>query len=166
MIVLSAINNGNWCPKMECGGRESLFRCSSIFFTNNQRGIMIAQSNGLAVRCQLCTKIGPLVRYDANRYNRIGPGYAAANEFYTQDINKKVQRLALEEGFVQVKRQNHVINGLVNQPPAVEEILDFCPNCAHDMRGVSDKFKNKEDEDEDSKKSKLKKKLKAIKKKR
>lgn len=61
---------------------------------------MITGLNGIAVRCSLCVKSGPIIRYDATRYRHMVGFPNHPNEFYIRTINEEAEKEALAEGFV------------------------------------------------------------------
>lgn len=60
----------------------------------------IAESRGIAVRCNICTKHGPIIRFDPIRYRHVPNQPNHPNETYIRTILNTAQKEAFAEGFI------------------------------------------------------------------
>jgi hypothetical protein len=93
----------------------------------------IQAAQGLAVSCNLCQCLGPIVRMDNYRYNRQGPG----NEIYSKQLDRKVAALAKKDGFFFLEKLvqgpgvdiwGNAVNGLAPQR------MHICPGCIENIK--------------------------------
>jgi hypothetical protein len=68
-----------------------------IFFSKGKK-MTISAVSGVAARCNLCFKNGPIIRYDVNRFRNMGAGHP--NEAYINSIYAIAEKEGLAEGFL------------------------------------------------------------------
>jgi hypothetical protein len=92
----------------------------------------VAVYNGVSASCNLCGKIGPILRYDGQRYRQ--PNY----QDYTDGLNSKALRAALQEGFIVIERM--LPDGAGN---FVHNDMHVCPVCVDEVKFATEPKKPK-----------------------
>jgi hypothetical protein len=106
---------------------------------------MITQVSGMAVRCNLCAKNGPIIRYDRARYRHVPGVPDHPNEAYIIGIEAQAEKEALSEGFVALinEQQQHVAPGFAEEDDGPQDALidnnqalrskHICPACLESL---------------------------------
>lgn len=94
----------------------------------------ISASYSIAVKCNLCLKFGPPVRYDHGRYQHIPGDPNHRNEAYIRSINMEAEKKATEEGFFLLENPDYIpVEG--RPQDAYQTSRHICPVCVSDLAG-------------------------------
>jgi hypothetical protein len=88
----------------------------------------IGSYNGVSAGCNICGKLGPLLRYDSQRWNN-----GAQHQDYTNELKRKAETVAIQEGFVVIERLQPNGNG-----GFIRNDLHVCPSCVDDIKFASE----------------------------
>lgn len=97
----------------------------------------IQAANGIAVRCNICNKNGPIIPYDSLRYQHVAGDPNHPNEVYMRSIQSDADKSALTSGFVRLpEAEVHLLYNIEGAivaheggPILPQNMKHLCPSC-------------------------------------